>query len=41
MHPLFFINPVENMKKIIDVLKVYNNEYSDKGKKKLSLRVYY
>ena len=33
MHPLFFINPVEDMERIIEVLKVYKNIYTDKGKK--------
>jgi len=33
LHPLFFINPFEDMKKIIEVLKIYDNIYTDKGKK--------
>lgn len=33
IHPCFFKNPKEDIKKIIDVLKIYKNIYSDKGKK--------
>jgi FkbM family methyltransferase len=33
LHPLFFIKPVEDMKKIIEVLKIYKNVYTDNGKK--------
>ena len=29
----FFMNPVEDTKKVIEVLKIYKNIYSDKGKK--------
>jgi FkbM family methyltransferase len=33
MHPNIFKNPEEDTKKVIDVLKIYKNIYSDKGKK--------
>jgi FkbM family methyltransferase len=33
LHPLFFIKPVEYMKRIIEVLKIYNNVYTDNGNK--------
>ena len=33
MHPIFFMNPVEDTKKVIDVLKIYKNIYTEKGKK--------
>jgi FkbM family methyltransferase len=33
MHPIFFKNPIEDTKKIIEVLKMYKNIYTDAGKK--------
>jgi FkbM family methyltransferase len=33
MHPIFFMNPVEDTKKVIEVLKIYKNIYTEKGKK--------
>jgi FkbM family methyltransferase len=33
MHPIFFKNPREDTKKIIDILKIYKNIYTEKGQK--------
>ena len=33
MHPMFFKNPVEDTKKVIEVLTIYKNIYTDEGKK--------
>lgn len=33
MHPPFFNNPEEGTRKIIDVLKIYKNSYTDEGEK--------
>ena len=33
MHPIFFGNPEEDTRRIIDVLKVYKNFFTNKGKK--------
>ena len=33
MHPFFYKNPREDVKKIIDILTIYKNIYTEKGKK--------
>ena len=33
MHPIFFNNPMEDAKKVIEVLSIYENIFTDKGEK--------